>query len=79
MFNYEFSNDYISDTYGMFTLEGDCLVKGVVEFAARNGFSFEYVKEKLNLLSKVELFGEATDTAVVNSCWEKFSELKGNC
>ncbi len=50
--------------YGMFTDEGNAAVGGIVVTAKTLGLSWAQTYNALCALSKIERFGEATDTAV---------------
>lgn len=50
--------------YGMFTDEGNAAVGGIVVTAKTLGLSWAQTYNALCALSKIEAYGEATDTAV---------------
>ena len=55
---------YMSESYSMFSEEGYILVQGIVDVAKGTNADWPWVYEKLEMLSKTEGFGEATDTMV---------------
>ena len=62
--NSNLQGEYMSESYGMFTEEGDILVQGIVDVAKGTNADWPWVYEKLEMLGKTEGFGEATDTMV---------------
>ena len=56
--------EYASLSFGMFTEEGDTLIKGIVESAKETNANWPSVYDQLETLGKTEEFGEATDTMV---------------
>ena len=56
--------EYMSESYSMFSEEGDILVQGIVDVAKGTNADWPWAYEKLVMLSKTEGFGEATDTMV---------------
>ena len=51
-------------TYAMETKSGDILVDGIVQTAIRNNFDYDWVYEKLLILSDTPGLEGATDTMV---------------
>ena len=62
--NSNLCGEYMSESYGMFTEEGDILVDGIVEVAKGTDADWSWVLDKLYKLGETEGFGEATDTMV---------------
>jgi len=60
--------------FGMFSNAGDAAVKHIVDCALEDGSAWLEVYQQLVNLSKVEVFSEATDTAVREYVWSYYHE-----
>jgi len=60
--------------FGMFSNAGDAAVKHIVNCAIEDGSTWLEVYQQLVNLSKVEVFSEATDTAVREYVWSYYHE-----
>lgn len=63
----------MKNIYAMFTEEGNTRVHKLLLEARKQSWSFEKLERHLVLLSKVPGFGEATDTAVREAVFVKYS------
>ena len=69
--------EYISNSYGMFSEEGDKRVASIVMSAIEGNCPWRWVMNKLDHLSGGigSEFEEATDTAVREAVWERLSPV----
>ena len=69
--------EYISNSYGMFSEEGDKRVGAIVMSAIEGNCTWNWVMNKLDHLSGGigSEFEEATDTAVREAVWERLSPV----
>jgi hypothetical protein len=58
--------------FGMFSKAGDVAVKHIVDCALEDGSAWLEVYQQLVNLSKIEVFSEATDTAVREYVWSYY-------
>jgi hypothetical protein len=60
--------------FGMFSKAGDAAVKHIVDCNIENGSAWLEVYQQLHNLSQVNVFAEATDTAVREYVWSYYHE-----
>lgn len=60
--------------FGMFSKAGDAAVKHIVDCAIEDGSTWLEVYQQLHNLSQVNVFAEATDTAVREYVWSYYHE-----
>lgn len=61
--------------FAMFTPAGDAAVAAIVDTAIENYRGYGWVAAQLAKLAKVDIFAEATDTAVREACYIALEEV----
>ena len=61
--------------FAMFTPAGDAAVAAIVDTAIENCRGYGWVAAQLAKLAKVDIFAEATDTAVREACYIALEEV----
>lgn len=64
----------MSDTYGMFTKDGDAVIHAIVITAKANGYDWEKISWMLERIATLKGFEEANDTAVVEVVYHRVFE-----
>ena len=66
----------MADYYGMYSTEGNALIKGVIMTAVSQDLDWDQVCDVLIKVAKIKGFGEAYDTAVRDYVYTEIFEHK---